>query len=42
MLFKIELLEEHLKEGETHILQVNEHHKGRREPYPKVIRVYEK
>lgn len=30
------------KAGETHIIQVNEHHKGRREPYPKVIRVYEK
>lgn len=42
ILFRIELLEEHKKAGEEHIIQVNEHHKGRREPYPKVIRVYEK
>merc|ERR1711935_138023 len=42
ILFKIELLDEHKKAGDVHIIQVNEHHKGRREPYPKVIRVYEK
>jgi len=42
ILFKIELLDEHKKAGDVHVIQVNEHHKGRREPYPKVIRVYEK
>lgn len=42
ILFRIELHDLLKKSGETHVIQVNEHHKGRREPYPKVIRVYEK
>lgn len=42
ILFRIKLVDAHKKPGETHTIQVSEHHKGRREPYPKVIRVYEK
>lgn len=42
ILHRIELPTELRKAGEEHVIQVNEYHKGRREPYPKVIRVYEK
>ena len=42
ILFRIDLPDEHKKAGEVHTINVNEHHKGRREPYPKVIRVFEK
>lgn len=42
ILYKIELPASHKKENEEHVIQVQEYHKGRREPYPKVIRVYEK
>jgi len=42
ILFRISLHDNHKKAGSVHTIQVNEHHKGRREPYPKVIRVYEK
>lgn len=42
ILFRIELHADHKKPSEAHSIQVTEHHKGRREPYPKVIRVYEK